>query len=113
MDETPSAATAAPSPAPSPSTPPVAGRSAADLRARARMFGRRPWARELAAVAFTCLASIILAAIALQLWDSPDLHLPLAYGVDSLGILAVFKGIHDWGWIWTNESLGAPLGQAF
>src|SRR5690349_19463843 len=92
MGETPSAAAAAPSPAASPSTTPVAGRPAADLRTRARALGRRPWARELAAVTLTCVASLVVATTALRLWDSPDLHIPLAYGGDGLGILTVFKG---------------------
>src|SRR3954452_12853618 len=112
MAETPTAATAASSPASSPSTAPVGGRSAADLRARARGISGRPWVRELAALGVTCLASIVLATIALQLWDSPYLHLPLAYSGDGVGVLATFKGIHDWGWVWTNQSLGAPLSQA-
>ena len=97
-----------------PSTAPAAGRSVADLRTRARAASRRPWARELFALAFACLASIVLATIALQLWDSPDLHQPLVYGNgDGLGVLATFKGIQDWGWVWTNPSLGAPLGLEY
>ena len=54
-----------------------------------------------------------MATIALQLWDSPDLRVPLASRGDGLGVLASFKGVHDWGWIWTNPSLGAPLGLDF
>ncbi|MDA0171535.1 hypothetical protein OJ998_20710 [Solirubrobacter taibaiensis] len=110
MGETSSAETAASSPAPSQSTAPVAGRSTAGLSARVRTRASEPWARELAALAFTCLASIVMAVIALQLWDSPDLHQPIAYASDGLGVVSTFKGIQDWGWVWSNPALGAPLG---
>jgi hypothetical protein len=71
----------------------------------------KPWVvREAPALLLACAASLVVAAIGLQLWDAPSFHVPWAYDEDALSVLAAFKGIHDHGWIWTNGSLGAPHG---
>ncbi|WCB96572.1 hypothetical protein DSM104299_05334 [Baekduia alba] len=69
--------------------------------------------RELAALTVACVASVVIAVIALQLWDSPSLRLPIASESDGLFTLGIFKSIHDFGWIWSNHALGAPNGQQF
>ena len=72
----------------------------------------KPWVvREGPALLAACVASLVIAAIGLQLWDAPSLSVPWAYDQDALSLLTGFKGIADHGWIWTNGSLGAPAGQ--
>lgn len=72
----------------------------------------KPWVvREGPALLAACVASLVIAAIGLQLWDAPSLSVPWAYDQDALSLLMGFKGIADHGWIWTNGSLGAPAGQ--
>jgi hypothetical protein len=72
----------------------------------------KPWVvREGPALLLACVASLVIAAIGLQLWDAPALSVPWAYDQDALSLLTGFKGIADHGWVWTNSSLGAPAGQ--
>jgi phosphoglycerol transferase len=66
---------------------------------------------EVAALGFTCLASLVMAAIMIKLWTVPDLHAPMVAEGDVPFVLSSFKGIHDFGWIWSNSSLGAPFGE--
>jgi phosphoglycerol transferase len=71
----------------------------------------KAWAvHEAPALLAACVASLVIAAIGLQLWDAPSFSVPWAYDQDALSLLAAFKGIHDHGWIWTDASLGAPHG---
>jgi phosphoglycerol transferase len=56
------------------------------------------------------VATTVLAALVLQLWDA-DLMVPFTYaGGDSLLVLALVKGILEHGWHLTNPSVGAPTG---
>ncbi|HEY6757909.1 MAG TPA: hypothetical protein VI318_00390 [Baekduia sp.] len=109
MGETPSTAAAA---TPSATTRTAAPQraSAPPLSARVRELGRRSWFLDLLGLAFVCLASLAIMVVVLKLWDDPDLHTPLQPDGDGLFTLSVFKGIQDWGWIWSNPSVGAPGG---
>src|SRR4051812_36356934 len=101
----PTAAAAAPpattTPAPSPQT-----RSTASLTTRAAAAREKPWVRDVLALTFVCAASLIVAVVHLRLWQDPDPRVPIVQDGDAPSLLAVFKDIHEHGWIWHNPSLG-------
>src|SRR4051794_10328794 len=75
----------------------------------------RPMARhalraELAWGAGTIVLSLILAAIALHLWDA-NLRIPFSYSSDANQNQLIVKGVLDHGWYQHNPSLGFPFGQ--
>ena len=54
--------------------------------------------------------AVLLAAVALRLWDA-DLAVPLVGAGDGLFFHMVVKGVLDHGWAYSNPSLGVPFGQ--
>ncbi len=52
------------------------------------------------------------AIFSLQLWHL-HLHIPLTYSVDGIAEEMIVKSVLHGGWIFTNHSLGAPLGTEF
>ena len=60
----------------------------------------------------TAVGALLAATFALQLWHA-HLHIPLSYTWDGIFTEMIVKSVINGGWIFTNHSLGAPLGTQF
>lgn len=65
---------------------------------------------DIAACAGAMTLALLLAALALHLWNA-DLQLPFDYGGDANLTQIVIKGTLDHGWFQHNPDLAAPFGQ--
>src|SRR5215470_12469933 len=69
---------------------------------RPRRLGWWPYA--------TVVVSLMVAGLALQWWQRPDLRLPFAYHGEALYNGVLVKGILQRGWHLSTPELGAPVG---
>ena len=65
--------------------------------------------RELRSVGGVILATLMIAAVLLQLWDA-NFSVPFDYGGDANFMLAYIKDIGEHTWYYTNPHLAAPFG---
>jgi phosphoglycerol transferase len=58
----------------------------------------------------TAVGLSVFAAVGLLQLSRADLRVPFDYGGDALLMSLVVKSVVDYGWYWSNPSLGAPFG---